>query len=479
MRRQVCNNAIYPLFSPDVIGKEAHFTYKGEISMKGLGIHPLTKKDLLTFGLMMFSIYFGAGNLIFAPVLGQAAGENTFVAMLGFMTTGIGLPLLGITAIALCGGDYAPLFRKRTSPWFAAALLVLLYLIIGPLFAMPRSGAVSFEIGIRPFLAPDDIALGQLVYTAIFFSAAHYLALTPSKIVDRVGKILTPALLVVLLILFLRAFQMPLGDILPATGNYIDAPFAQGFQDGYQTMDLLASIGIGALVANAIRLRGVSDTRAIGLTCLCSGLMTVILMTAVYGSLASLGATSAAVLGHSENGGQLLSNAVGIFFGAGGNLLLAVIIGLACLTTTCGINSSAAMYFNRLFDGRITYERLLLLFNLVSFAISNIGLTQIIAITIPFLITIYPLVIVFVIISLFDFYTRRRKAIYQCAVGFTLVFSVIDGLRVAGINSAALDTMLAAYLPFYDITMGWVCPALVGALVGFVVSHFQTTPAET
>lgn len=445
--------------------------------MRGLSIHPLTKKDLITFGLMMFSIYFGAGNLIFAPVLGQAAGENTFVAMLGFMTTGIGLPLLGITAIALCGGDYAPLFRKRTSPWFAAVLLVLLYLIIGPLFAMPRSGAVSFEIGIRPFLSADNIALGQLIYTAIFFSAAHYLALTPSKIVDRVGKILTPALLIVLLILFVRAFQMPLGDILPATGNYIDAPFAQGFQDGYQTMDLLASIGIGALVANAIRLRGVTDSRAIGLTCLCSGLMTVILMTAVYGSLAYLGATSTAVLSHSENGGQLLSNAVGIFFGAGGNLLLAVIIGLACLTTTCGINSSAAMYFNRLFDGRITYERLLLLFNLVSFAISNIGLTQIIAITIPFLIAIYPLVIVFVIISLFDFYTGRHKAIYQYAVGFTLVFSVIDGLRVAGISSTA-DALLAAHLPFYDITMGWVCPAIVGALVGFVVSQFQTTRAE-
>ena len=445
--------------------------------MRGLSIHPLTKKDLITFGLMMFSIYFGAGNLIFAPVLGQAAGENTFVAMLGFMTTGIGLPLLGITAIALCGGDYAPLIRKRTSPWFAAVLLVLLYLIIGPLFAMPRSGAVSFEIGIRPFLSADNIALGQLIYTAIFFSAAHYLALTPSKIVDRVGKILTPALLIVLLILFVRAFQMPLGDILPATGNYIDAPFAQGFQDGYQTMDLLASIGIGALVANAIRLRGVTDSRAIGLTCLCSGLMTVILMTTVYGSLAYLGATSTAVLSHSENGGQLLSNAVG-FFGAGGNLLLAVIIGLACLTTTCGINSSAAMYFNRLFDGRITYERLLLLFNFVSFAISNIGLTQIIAITIPFLIAIYPLVIVFVIISLFDFYTGRHKAIYQYAVGFTLVFSVIDGLRVAGISSTALDALLAAHLPFYDITMGWVCPAIVGALVGFIVSHFQTTPAE-
>ncbi len=446
--------------------------------MKGLSVYPLTKKDLLTLGLMMFSIYFGAGNLIFAPVLGQAAGEHSFVAMLGFMTTGIGLPLIGITAIALCGGDYAPLIRKRTTPLFAAGLLVLLYLIIGPLFAMPRSGAVSFEIGIRPFLSEDNIALGQFIYTAIFFSAAHYLALTPSKIVDRVGKILTPALLVVLLILFVRAFQMPLGDILPATGNYIEAPFAQGFQDGYQTMDLLASIAIGALVAHAIRLRGVTDSRAIGLACLTSGLMTVTLMTAVYGSLAYLGATSASVLVHSENGGQLLSAAVGIFFGPAGNLLLAVIIGLACLTTTCGINSSAAMYFNQFFKGKISYERLLLFFNLFSFAASNIGLTQIIAITIPFLIAIYPLVIVFVVLSLFDRFICTRKSIYQGAVGFTLVFSVIDGLHAAGISNASLDALLAAYLPFYGITMGWVCPALLGAAVGFLISLFRTPQTE-
>ena len=447
--------------------------------MEGTAINSLKKKDLLTLGFMMFSIYFGAGNLIFPPALGQAAGDHTLLAMLGFMTTGIGLPLLGITAIALAGGEYVPLLRAKTWPMFATVLLIILYLIIGPLFAMPRTGAVSFEIGIRPFLTEENLGLGQLIYTAIFFAASYYLALNPNKIIDRVGKMLTPALLIVLAILFVQAFHSPLGDVFAPTGSYIEAPFAQGFQDGYQTMDLLASIAIGALVANAIRLRGVSDSRAIGLTCLCSGLMTVVLMTAVYGSLAYLGATTTAVLGHSENGGQLLSAAVGIFFGAGGNLLLAVIIGLACLTTTCGINSSAAMYFNQLFKGRITYERLLLLFNAVSFAISNIGLTQIIAITIPFLIAIYPLVIVFVILSLFDFYTGRHKLIYQCAMGFTLVFSVIDGLHTAGISSAALDAVLAAHLPFYGITMGWVCPAALGALVGWLVSNFQTVPAET
>ena len=445
--------------------------------MEGIAINALKKKDLLTLGFMMFSIYFGAGNLIFPPALGQAAGDHTLLAMLGFMTTGIGLPLLGITAISLAGGEYVPLLRAKTWPMFATVLLIILYLIIGPLFAMPRTGAVSFEIGIRPFLTEENLGLGQLIYTAIFFAASYYLALNPNKIIDRVGKMLTPALLIVLAILFVQAFHSPLGDVFAPTGSYIEAPFAQGFQDGYQTMDLLASIAIGALVTNAVRLRGITDTRAIGAACLVSGLITVTLMAIVYGSLAYIGATSASVLGHSENGGQILSGAVGIFFGSAGNLLLAVIIGLACLTTCCGITSSAAMFFNKLLKGRISYERLLLFSILFSFAASNVGLTQIIALAVPFLVAIYPLVIVFVILSLFDRAIGWRKSIYQGAMALTLVFSLIDGLHAAGLSNAGIHAMLVAYIPFYEIMMGWVCPAIFGALVGLGVSLFQTAPA--
>lgn len=445
--------------------------------LEGIAINALKKKDLLTLGFMMFSIYFGAGNLIFPPALGQAAGDHTLLAMLGFMTTGIGLPLLGITAIALAGGEYVSLLHTKTWPMFATTLLVILYLIIGPLFAMPRTGAVSFEIGIRPFLTEENLGLGQLIYTAIFFAASYYLALNPNKIIDRVGKMLTPALLIVLAILFVQAFHSPLGDVFAPTGSYIEAPFAQGFQDGYQTMDLLASIAIGALVTNAVRLRGITDTRAIGAACLVSGLITVTLMAIVYGSLAYIGATSASVLGHSENGGQILSGAVGIFFGSAGNLLLAVIIGLACLTTCCGITSSAAMFFNKLLKGRISYERLLLFSILFSFAASNVGLTQIIALAVPFLVAIYPLVIVFVILSLFDRAIGWRKSIYQGAMALTLVFSLIDGLHAAGLSNAGIHAMLVAYIPFYDIMMGWVCPAIFGALVGLGVSLFQTAPA--
>ena len=437
----------------------------------------LKKKDLLTLGFMMFSVFFGAGNLIFPPALGQAAGVNTLPAMLGFMTTGVGLPLLGIMAIALAGGEYVPLLRRRTFPWFATALLIILYLIIGPLFAMPRTGAVSFEIGIRPFVDTDDVTIPQLIYTAFFFGASYYLSLNPNKLIDRVGKMLTPALLVVLVILFLRAFGSPLGDVLEATGPYVDAPYAQGFQDGYQTMDLLATIAIGALVVGAVRYRGVTDTHAIGKACLAAGLITVFLMACVYGSLAYLGATSVTVLGHSENGGQLLAGAVRLFFGAAGNVLLALIIILACITTCCGITSSAAMFFHKLFKKKISYERLLLFSILFSFGASNIGLTQIIALAVPFLVAIYPLVIVFVLLSLFDRFIGWRSSIYQGAVLFTFVFSLTDALHAAGLGPASLYGLLTQYVPFYGVMMGWVCPAALGAVLGFFVSLGQKEPA--
>ena len=436
------------------------------------------KSELLTIGFMMFSIFFGAGNLIFPPALGQAAGTSTPLAMLGFLTTGVDLPLLGITAIALQGGRYLELINSRMYPWFATALLVVLYLCIGPVFAVPRTGAVSFEIGIRPFLQEDSLKIGQAVYTALFFGASYYLSLNPNKLIDRVGKMLTPVLLVVLAVLFAKAFLSPLGTILPSTGNYIDAPFTQGFQDGYQTMDLLASVAIGTLVVNAVRMRGVTDNRAIGRICLIAGLITVSLMACVYGSLAYLGATSTMVLGHSPNGGQLLASAASIFFSTAGNGLLAAIIILACLTTSCGMLSGGAWFFNQLFKKRISYERLLLFFTFFSFAVSNVGLTQIIALAVPFLVTIYPLVIVFVILSLFDRMIGWRKGVYRWALNLTLIFALIDGLNAAGIHFHLLNQLLTAYLPFYSLTMGWVVPALCGTAIGLVLSFFQRRPAE-
>ena len=220
-----------------------------------------------------------------------------------------------------------------------------------------------------------------------------------------------------------------------------------------------------------------TDTRTIGKACLAAGFITVFLMACVYGSLAYLGATSVTALGHSENGGQLLAEAVRIFFGAAGNVLLALIIILACITTCCGITSSAAMFFHKLFKKKISYERLLLFSTIFSFGASNIGLTQIIALAVPFLVAIYPLVIVFVILSLFDRFIGWRKSIYQGAVLVTFAFSLTDAMHAAGFGSAALYEMLAAHVPFYGVMMGWVCPAVAGAVLGFIISLGQKAPA--
>ncbi|MBQ4212719.1 MAG: branched-chain amino acid transport system II carrier protein [Selenomonas sp.] len=433
----------------------------------------MSKGEILTVGLMMFSIFFGAGNLIFPPALGQAAGSNSIIAMMGFLVTGVGLPLLGITAIAMQGGKYVEFMNRKTYPWLATALLVILYLTIGPVFAVPRTGAVSFEIGIRPFLAAEDLTLGQFIYTMFFFGATYYLAMTPNKLIDRVGKMLTPALLIFLVILFVKSFVTPLGEVLDATGAYITAPFSQGFQDGYQTMDLLASLSIGTIVVNAIRMRGTTDNKSVSKICIISGFITVALMTLVYGSLAYIGASSASVLSGVENGGQLLAGAVGIFFGPAGNLLVAFIIALACLTTSCGMISGTAWYFNKLSNNRMSYARLVQVSTAFSFVVSNVGLTQIIALSVPFLVAIYPLVIVFVVLSLFDGLIGWRYSIYRLAINVTLFFAVLDGLAAAGIKFPALTEVLTAYVPFYDIGMGWFVPAVVAAVLGWVVSSFR------
>ena len=436
-------------------------------------MNSLSKGELLGVGLMMFSIFFGAGNLIFPPALGQAAGENVVPAMAGFLITGVGLPLMGIAAIAMQGGKYIEFISRMTRPAFATALLVILYLTIGPMFAVPRTGAVSFEIGIRPFLTEDTMTIGQAIYTAFFFGATYWLALNPSKLIDRVGKMLTPVLLVFLVIMFLRAFGAPLGDIMPAIGPYVESAFAQGFQDGYQTMDLLASIAIGTLVVNAVRERGVSGSKALGRVCLVSGLIALCLMSLVYGSLAYLGATSASVLGHSANGGQLLASAVGIFFGPAGNLLLAVIIALACLTTSCGIISGTAWFFNKLLKNKIEYKNLLRFGVVFSFVVSNIGLTQIIALAVPFLVGIYPLVIVMVVLSLFHGFIGERRAVYRWALDFTLAFAVVDALNAAGLQLTVLNNVLSQYVPFYSLMLGWLLPAIAGAGIGLALSFLR------
>ncbi|MFA6850849.1 MAG: branched-chain amino acid transport system II carrier protein [Selenomonadaceae bacterium] len=439
----------------------------------------LSKTEIISIGFMMFSIFFGAGNLIFPPALGQAAGNDFVVAILGFLITGVGLPLLGIVAIALSGGNYTCFIADHIHPSFAVGLLSVLYLTIGPLFAIPRTGAVSFEIGIHPFLSDANLSLGQFIYTALFFVLTYVLALNPSKLVARVGKILTPILLVFLVVLFVQAFSQPLGGFMEPTGKYVTNPLLQGFQDGYLTMDLLASIAIGTIVVNAIRAEGVTDKRAIGRVCIFAGGISVLLMSMVYVSLSYLGATSRSVLGLSDNGGIILSQAANIFFGTGGNILLALIIGFACITTSCGMASSCAWFFNNITKGRISYQRVLFLSVLFSFVVSNIGLTGLIRISVPFLIAIYPVFIVLVVLSLIDSIVGGSKSMYRWSIGLTLAFSIFDGLNASGLQVVAVNNFFNHYIPLYSVNLGWMVPAVLGIGIGYAIPLIRSEKHET
>lgn len=428
----------------------------------------LSKSDIISIGFMMFSIFFGAGNLIFPPSLGQVAGTNLWPAMAGFLTTGVGLPLLGIIAIALVGGDYPAHIAKRVAPWFAALLLGLLYLSIGPLFAIPRTGAVSFEIGIRPFLAAETVPLGQAIYTGVFFLLTYWLAHNPGKLIDRVGKMLTPALLLFLIVLFIRTFTSPLGPIQEPQGAYLSLPFVQGFQNGYLTMDLLASVAVGSIVVTTIQRSGITEPQIIGRACFISGVIAVVLMALVYLSLAYLGATSTQALGIVENGGIILTQASALLFGAAGQSVLALIIALACLTTSCGMLSAFASYFADVSKGRLTYEQLSRGGAIFGFAAANIGLTGLIQISIPFLVALYPIVIMLVLLTLLDRLGGGSPYVYRCSLAFTALLSVYGGLKEAGISWGWLDAILTRYLPLYGANLGWLVPALFGAALGSI-----------
>lgn len=434
----------------------------------------LSTGERISLGFMLFSIFFGAGNLIFPPALGQLAGTNYFSAITGFLITGVGLPFLGVLSVGLLGGSFKSVMSKRTHPVFITILFTILYLTIGPLFAIPRTGAVAFEIGLRSLVEPTDTALYQFMYTLVFFGITYWVALNPHKIVDRIGKILTPLLLLFLIILLSQAFISPLGAMQAPIAGYRDTAFLQGFQDGYLTMDLLASLSFGAIVINAIMDKGVTNPIAITKNCLIAGVISVSLMSLVYVSLGYMGATGTTVFGQSENGGVILAKASSFYFGTAGTILLAFIITFACLTTSCGLVAACSTYFNKLTGGRIKYSTLALVFSLFSMAAANVGLSQLIAISVPFLVMIYPIVIVLVLLTLMNSLFQGRYQIYHHSLILTFAFSLFNGLEAANLPVSGITELFQTYLPLYTVKLGWVVPAIIGIITGYIHSCIKT-----
>lgn len=414
----------------------------------------LKSLDLLALGFMTFALFLGAGNIIFPPSAGMAAGEHVWSAAFGFLITGVGLPLLTVVALARVGGGMdeltAPLGRKA-----GTLLAVAVYLAIGPLFATPRTAVVSFEMGIAPFTGNEGTPL--LLYTLAYFGAVLFLALNPGKLVDSIGKFITPILLASLLVLGGAALTIPAGDIGQAAEAYRAAPFMKGFLEGYLTMDTLGALVFGIVIASAIRDRGVSDGSLVTRYSVIAGLIAAVGLSLVYLALFYLGATSQGIAGDAQNGVQVLTTYVQHTFGVFGSLLLAVVITLACLTTAVGLLTACGEYFSKLLP--FSYRTIVLVFGLFSLAVANQGLTQLISVSVPVLVGLYPLAIVLVGLSLAIGLWRSPRRVFMPVMAVTLLFGLIDALNAAGWKH--LVPQAVSHLPLAGHGLGWLVPVLL------------------
>jgi LIVCS family branched-chain amino acid:cation transporter len=446
----------------------------------------LTAKDYLFLSSMLFGLFFGAGNLIFPASMGQNAGANLWPAIAGFCLTGVGLPLLGIVAMGISRSegmfDMASKVGRRYSYFFTCAL----YLTIGPLFAIPRTATVSFSVGILPMLPPEHETLALCVFSALFFLVVLYFSLRPSGILTWVGKILNPVFLLFLGILTVTALIRPMGDpaSLEPMGNYAHMSFFQGFLDGYNTVDAPAALAFGIVLITAIRGLGVQSPKAISASTVKAGFFSTLLMAAIYCMLAVVGAQSRAVYGICADGGEVLYRIATHYFGPFGGVLLGVTVTAACLKTAIGLITSCATTFVELFPKSLSYRTYTIVFCLFSFGIANFGLSRIIAFSLPVLMFLYPLTITLILLCLIGGWFGYDRRVFAAVTIPTALAAFLDLLNnLPQVVQAVLHTQVLlepakAYLPFFQIGMGWVVPAAVGLVIGLILHARKPKTAQ-
>ncbi|CAK1721932.1 Branched-chain amino acid transport system 2 carrier protein [Vibrio crassostreae] len=416
--------------------------------------------DIMALGFMLFAFFLGAGNIIFPPLAGQLAGDHFLPAMSGFLLTAVGLPLITIVAVAVAGGSWGHL-TKDLPKQAATIMAVLIFIIIGPAFAAPRTGLVAYEMAVKPFFI-DASQAHLTLFSIAFFVVAMFFSWSQGKLIDVIGKVLTPALFVGLVVLAIAVFVNPQGDILAAHGEYITQPLTKGFLEGYNTMDTFASLMFGMLIVDAIRSKGITDRTATTKYLISAGCIAAAGLAFVYISLFFLGATSATVAAGADNGGAILSLYVQSLFGPSGQLVLSVIVLLACLTTAIGLVSACSDYFSSLTP--LSYKTWVIINGVACATVANVGLSQLISLSVPVLFALYPVAIALVALTFLRSRFPNPKAAYRVVVLVSLLFALIDGAKVAGVDVSALKM-----LPLFEIGMGWLLPTTAAIICMFFV----------
>lgn len=421
--------------------------------------------DSIVVGFALFAMFFGAGNVVFPPYIGMHAGEQWANGFLFYFIADIGLALVAMFAILHAGG--ADNITGRIGHVASKVLMCAVILCIGPMVAIPRTAATTLEMSVTPFFS----GMSPVVFSIIFFAVILLLSIKQSAVIDIVGKILTPALLIGLLVLIVKGFVSPIGDIVD-TGVSASEVTVNGIKSGYQTMDVLAAMAFGIIILSSADEKGYTDSKSaakmIGIAAALSGVLLLI----VYFGLTYLGATASTVFPTDISRANLVIGIVELLLGKAGLIIFAIVIALACITTAVALVSSAASFFAKLANDKISYSVFVVVICVSSAVISNLGLDMIIAIATPVLDIVYPPMLVLILLSWFG--DKLHKSVYVSSVAGSLIASVLATAELYGMNVPVIDS-----LPLASLGLGWLTPAAVFGLVAYLVSKVKFQNAQT
>ncbi len=411
-------------------------------------------KDVLLTGFALFAMLFGAGNLIFPPMLGYETNSSWVPTMLAFTITGVGFPFLGILSVSIVGNGIKD-FANRVSPTFSKIFAIISILAIGPMLAIPRTGATAYEI---TFLYNGmESPIYKYIYLICYFGIVILFSLRANKVIERVGKILTPILLILLFLIIIKGIFFANLSVKP---DIYPHAFKRGFLEGYQTMDTIASIAYAGIILKAIKSgRNLTQKQEFSFL-IKSGLVAILSLALIYGGFALVGAKMHSVL-VTKDKIELLVKTTSYLLGGYGNLILAICVAGACLTTAIGLVATVGEFFSSITSFK--YENIVIFTVIISFLLSILGVESIIRISVPILIFIYPVMISLIILNLFGKYIKNDY-VYKGVVLFTGIIGLVESLESLGIKNYYTNSILEI-LPFSDYGLTWLFPGLIGYIL--------------
>lgn len=423
--------------------------------------------DIIICGFALFAIFFGAGNLIFPPYLGVISGNNWGIANIAFLLSDPLLPILGVIVTALLGGQATDL-GKRVSKHFSIIIGAISIILIGPLFAVPRTGATTHEIFVQSFVPSAP----QWITSLIFFGLTLYIAIHSHTVIDAIGKYLTPILLFILLLVFIAAVVQPNAGFQTTTSAGL---FSQSFKEGYQTMDALGAALMAGVVISDLTRRGYTEKKEQHQMMFGVGIVSFILLALVYSSLTYAGTTVSTVYDSTIQRPALLIGLIEQLLGSFGKVAMGIAVSFACLTTSVGLITTCGHYFSTLTNGKLEYKKIVVVSVVLSFLLSLLGVNALLQLAVPVLSAIYPMVIALIFLSIFD-----RYIVYN----WTYTGAVVGAFFIGGIQAIHLFSRMQGgnflsgladwtnTLPLHQFGFEWLVPAIIGSVLFTIISKF-------